>query len=68
MGEARWKETMEKENKHMGMGCAKAFAHALLSNNYFAWLLDYRITNAAGNAASKVKTECNLKDDDNEEQ
>jgi len=44
IGEARWKRNFE-ENKRFGTCIAEAFTHALLENNYFAWLFDYKCKN-----------------------
>jgi len=51
MGEARWKRHYQ-EDKRFGTSVAEGFAHALLENNYFAWLFDYKCKN---------KGSCNLK-------
>jgi hypothetical protein len=41
MGEARWKRNLQEE-KRLGTTVGEAFTHALLENNYFAWLFDYK--------------------------
>lgn len=66
MGEGRWKKNRKEANKRMGTGCAEAFTHALLSNNYWAWLLDYRISNSTGNSTCQIKTEYDLEDENDE--
>jgi hypothetical protein len=37
-GIRKWRFT---ENKRLGTNVSKAFAHAIIENNYFAWLYDY---------------------------
>jgi len=56
MGEARWKESVHKENARFGTNIAEAFTHALLENNYFAWLFDYK-SRAPPTKPSCLKTE-----------
>ena len=36
-----WKQCFA-ENKRFGTNVSKAFAHAIIENNYFAWLYDYK--------------------------
>ena len=57
IGEARWKRNME-EKKPCGTSISEAFTHALLENNYFSWLLDYKMRSGQDCA---IITEC---DDD----
>lgn len=42
MGESEWKRRLETRQR-MGTSIMEAFAHGTLQNNYFAWLLDYRL-------------------------
>jgi hypothetical protein len=37
------------ENKRLGTNVSKAFAHAIIKNNYFAWLYDYKNKNPGCN-------------------
>jgi hypothetical protein len=38
-------EAMLSENKRLGTNVSEAFAHAIIKNNYFAWLYDYKNKN-----------------------
>lgn len=58
MGEARWKRHYQ-EDKRFGTSVAEAFAHALLENNYFAWLFDYKCKNEG---SCNLKTEYEIDD------
>jgi hypothetical protein len=33
------------ENKRLGTNVSEAFAHAIIKNNYFTWLYDYKNKN-----------------------
>jgi len=66
MGETRWKKHLE-EDKRQGSSIAEAFAHALLENNYFAWLFEYKnlklhtTTNANEDNEPPLKTEYEIR-------
>ena len=51
MGEKRWKRDLEQNNR-LGTSVAEAFAHALIKNNYFAWLFEYK--SASNNTTLKT--------------
>ena len=51
VGETKWKINMQEKNR-LGTSIAEAFTHALIENNYFAWLMEYQTT-----ANTKVMTE-----------
>jgi hypothetical protein len=44
VGDGIWKQCFT-ENKRLGTNVSKAFAHAIIENNYFAWLYDYKSKN-----------------------
>ena len=52
IGEGTWKRRL-KENKRLGTIVAEAYTHAVLTNNYFAWLYQYK----AKNTTSPLTTE-----------
>ncbi len=44
VGDGIWKQWFA-ENKRLGTNVSEAFAHAIIENNYFAWLYDYKKKN-----------------------
>ena len=70
IGEGTWKRCFTG-NKRFGTNILEAYAHAIIKNNYFAWLYDYK----SKHPASTLQTEYDLavqksykSDDDDEEQ
>ncbi len=46
VGDSNWKKHFWlKQNKRLGANVSEAFAHAIIENNYFAWLYDYKNKN-----------------------
>ncbi len=41
VGDGNWKQCFA-ENKRLGTNVSEAFAHAIIENNYFVWLYDYK--------------------------
>jgi hypothetical protein len=62
VGDVIWKQCFA-ENKRLGTNVSKAFAHAIIENNYFAWLYDYKNKNPG----CTLITECNLAEQENED-
>jgi hypothetical protein len=44
VGDGIWKQCFA-ENKRLGTNVSEAFAHAIIENNYFTWLYDYKNKN-----------------------
>jgi hypothetical protein len=44
VGDSIWKWCFA-ENKRLGTNVSEDFAHAIIENNYFAWLYDYKNKN-----------------------
>lgn len=56
VGENKWKSKLKaKDEIPMGSPVAEAYAHALIENNYFAWLFDYKVSSSPKKAT--IKTE-----------
>ena len=55
IGEADWKNKIESK-KRLGTNITEAFTHALIKNNYFAWLFEYRCKNKG----TKLRTEYDI--------
>jgi len=53
MGEAKWKTSIEGDKNKLGTCIAEAYAHYLLENNYFAWLLEFKLEHKG----AAIKTE-----------
>jgi hypothetical protein len=62
VGDGIWKQCFA-ENKRLGTNVSEAFAHAIIENNYFAWLYDYKNKNPG----CTLLTEYNLADQENED-
>jgi hypothetical protein len=61
-GDGNWKQCFA-ENKRLGTNISEAFAHAIIENNYFAWLYDYKNKNPG----CILQTEYNLAKQENED-
>jgi hypothetical protein len=62
VGDSIWKRCFI-ENKRLGTNVSKAFAHAIIENNYFPWLYDYKNKNPG----CTLLTEYNLAEQENED-
>jgi hypothetical protein len=62
VGGGIWKQHFT-EKKRLGTNVSKAFAHAIIENNYFAWLYDYKNKNPG----CTLLTEYDLAEQENED-
>ena len=62
VGDGIWKRCFA-ENKRLGTNVSEAFAHAIIENNYFAWLYDYKNKNPG----CTLLTEYDLAEQENED-
>jgi hypothetical protein len=62
VGNGNWKQCFA-ENKRLGTNVSEAFAHAIIENNYFAWLYDYKNKNPG----CTLQTKYNLAEQQNED-
>ena len=56
VGEERWKANVNNTTSGLGSCIAEAYAHELLQNNYFAWVLEYKIRMSTRDHQCRLKT------------